>query len=260
MKTTLFAVALVVALSLSAVAANTKKPAPSIHLAGNSEVIQPPVDSPTNTPPSLCNPCLFYGGDINTSDLNAAGMSDENTLLIVGGASTYGAVNIPTGVTAKVYGIVFNIQASAAFDPMMATYDVRTGVTDGNGGTSILSGSGPVLVQPTGRNFLGLNEYTVAVSWSTALMLPSGEYWFNLTPQCLNTLDGSCNVGRQFASNTTQHTNNIHGSWQPGHEMFLNGFFGFYTFANWCDSNVAGFNGAQCSALSFGLRGTKLGS
>jgi hypothetical protein len=255
-KTTLLAFAFVVALSLSAVAANTK-PAPSVHLKGNSEVIQQAVDSPTNIPPALCNPCLFYGGDINTSDFNASGMSDENTLLIVGGGSTYAAVNIPAGVTAKVYGIVFNIQASAAFDPMMATYDVRTGVTDGNGGTSILSGSGPVLVQPTGRNFIGLNEYTVAVSWSTALMLPSGEYWFNLTPQCLNTLDGSCSIGRQFLSNTTQHTNNIHGSWQPGHEMFLNGFFGLFTFANWCDASVAGFNGAQCSAASFGLRGTK---
>jgi len=203
----------------------------------------------------LCNPCLFYGGDLNVSSINAAGMSDENTLLIAGGSSTYAAVNIPTGVTATVYGILFNIQADAAFDPLTASYDIRTGVSEGDGGTSIASGSGTAVVQPTGRNFLGLNEYTVAVSWSAAVTLTPGEYWFNVTPQCLNTLDGSCSVYRQFVSNTTLG-NSHHGSWQPLHEMFLNSAFFGFTWANWCDSSL-GFNSSQCGAMSFGLRGTE---
>jgi hypothetical protein len=251
-KTTLCAVALVVALSLTAVAA-TKKPAPSQHLAGTAGPAEPFKDSPSPAPPSLCHPCLFYGGDINTSDLNAAGMSDENTLLILGGSSTYAAVNIP--VTSTVYGILFNIQADAAFDPLTATYDIRTGVSEGNGGTSIASGSGAAVVQATGRNFLGLNEYTVSVSWSPAVTLTPGEYWFNTTPQCLNTLDGSCNVFRQFVSNS-QITNNLRGSWQPIHEMFLNSTFFGFTWANWCDSAL-GFNAKQCAGMSFALRGSE---
>jgi hypothetical protein len=255
-KTTLSAVALLLALSLTAVAA-TKKPATSQHLKGNSsEVLQAPRYNPNSIPPSLCSPCLFYGGDLNTNDLNAAGMSDENTLLILGGSSTYGAVNIPTGVTASVFGILFNVQASAAFDPLQASYDIRTGVSEGNGGTSIASGSGTAVVQPTGRNFIGLNEYTVAVSWSTPVSLTPGEYWFNVTPQCLNTLDGSCGVFRQFVSNTTQGANDIHGNWQPAHELFLNSSFFGFTWANWCDSSL-GFNANQCGYMSFGLRGTK---
>jgi hypothetical protein len=255
-KTTLSAVALLLALSLTAVAA-TKKPATSQHLKGNSSaVLQAPKNNPNSVPPSLCSPCLFYGGDLNPGDLNAAGMSDENTLLILGGSSTYGAVNIPTGVTASVYGILFNVQASAAFDPLAATYDIRTGVSEGDGGTSIASGSGTAVVQPTGRNFIGLNEYTVAVSWSTPVTLTPGEYWFNVTPQCLNTLDGSCSVFRQFVSNTTQGANDIHGNWQPAHEMFLNSSFFGFTWANWCDSSL-GFNAVQCGYMSFGLRGTK---
>jgi hypothetical protein len=251
-KTTLPAVAFVVALSLTAVAADSKVPA-SQHSAGNPSVIVKGFkDSPSPLPPALCNPCLFYSGDLNPTDPNAAGMSDENTLLIIGGSSTYGAVNIP--VAATVYGIVYNVQASAAFDPLQASYDVRTGVSEGNGGASIASGTGSIQVSATGRNFLGLYEYTIAVSLSAPLALGPGEYWFNATPECLNTLDGSCNVFRQFASNTTQEANNLHGSWQPVHEMFLNSSFFGFTWANWCDSSL-GFNNAQCAGLSFGLRG-----
>jgi hypothetical protein len=251
-KTTLSAVALVLALSLTAVAANTRKPAKSQHLAGAAGAASQFTDSPSPLPPALCHPCLFYGGDINTSDLNAAGMSDENTLLITGGSSTYGAVNIP--VTSTVFGILFNVQADAAFDPQTATYDIRQGVSEGNGGTSIASGSGTAVVQATGRNFLGLNEYTVAISWSSPVVLTPGTYWFNATPECLNTLDGSCSVFRQFVSNS-QITNNLNGSWQPIHEMFLNAPFFGLTWANWCDASVAGFNSKQCAGLSFALRG-----
>ncbi|MCU1300443.1 MAG: hypothetical protein JWQ87_727 [Candidatus Sulfotelmatobacter sp.] len=255
MKTTLFAFALVAALSLSAVAANSQKPAPSIHRAGDSSAQLPQANGFPSTPPPLCRPCLFYGGDISTSNPNAAGMSDENTLLIVGGGYTYGAVTIPAGVTGHVYGIVFNIQADAAFDPLTATYDIRTGVSENNGGTSLASGSGNAIVQATGRNFLGLNEYSVEVSFPTVTLTP-GTYWFNVEPQCLNTLDGSCNVFRQFVSNSNL-ANQINGTWQPVHQMYLNSSFFGFDFANWCDASVAGFNSIQCAGMSFGLRGTE---
>jgi hypothetical protein len=234
-------------------AANSNKPSPSIHRAGNASAPVPEgFNSHIPLPPALCSPCLFYGGDLNPSAINATGFSDENTLLIVGGGSTYGAVNIPT--TANVWGIVFNVQADAAFDPLVASYDIRTGVSEGNGGTSVASGTGAAVVSPTGRNFLGLNEYTVAVSWSTPVALAAGEYWFNATPECLNTLDGSCNVFRQFASNTTSLTNNLRGSWQPANEMFLNSTFFGLTYANWCDS-IFLLNKVQCGRMSFGVIG-----
>jgi hypothetical protein len=252
-KTTFFAIALVVALSLTASAAN-QKPATSQRRAGAPGEGQPYKDSPTPLVPALCQPCLFYGGDLNPSALNAVGLSDENTLLIgSGGGSTYAAVNIP--VTSTVFGIVFNVQADAAFDPLTASYDIRTGVSEGNGGTSIASGSGTVVVQPTGRSFIGVTEYTVAVSFSPGIVLSPGEYWFNTTPQCLNTLDGSCSAFRQFVSNSLG-ANNYHGSWQALHEMFFNSAFFGFTYANWCDSSL-GLNSIQCAGLSFGLRGAE---
>jgi hypothetical protein len=70
----------------------------------------------------------------------------------------------------------------------------------------------------------------------------------------LNTLDGSCNVFRQFVSNSNLG-NQIHGNWQPVHQMYLNSAFFGFDFANWCDSAL-GFNTIQCAGMSFGLRGT----
>jgi hypothetical protein len=249
-KTTLLAVTLVLALTLSAAAA--QKPAPSQHLAGSNAAEKM---SPPGIPPALCDPCLFYGGDLNTGSINAAGLSDENTLLILGGSSTYMSFTV-TGVSATVTGILFNVQADTNFDPQTATYDVRTGVTDGNGGTSIASGTAGITVASTGRNFIGLNEFTVAVNLATPLTLSAGEYWFNLTPACTNgAQDGSCSVGRIFVSNTTNRTNGVNAEAQIEGEMFLNsGFFGF-TYANWCDSSL-GLNSHQCAGGSWGLMGT----
>jgi hypothetical protein len=251
-KTTLFAATLVVALSLSAAAAQ-KKPVVSQHLAGNAD--EQLKMAPSGTPPARCKPCLFYGGDLDTSSLNAAGLSDENTLLIPG-SSTYGNFNVIPSVTLTITGILINVQADANFDPLTASYDIRSGVTEGNGGTSLASGSGNVTVDSTGRNFLGLNEYTVAVNLATPLVLGPGGYWFNLTPNCTNgAVDGSCNVGRFFVSNTTSQTNNVFGGRQKPHEMFLNSAFFGFTWADWCDSSL-GLNGNQCAGLSYGIMGT----
>jgi hypothetical protein len=252
-KITLFVLALVTTLSLSA-AAEQKKPAPAIVQHSGVESATRHVQSGgISVPPPSCNPCLFYGGDLNPNDPNADGFSDENTLLITGGSQTYGAVSIPSGPNANVTGILFNILATAAFDPYTATYDIRQGISEGNGGTDVSSGSASIAVAATGRNAFGLYEYTITATFSTVNLSP-GEYWFNLEPQCLNTLDGSCYVFRQFVSNTTQETNAVNGSWQPTGEMFFNSSYFGFTYANWCDSSL-GLNSEQCADMSFGLVG-----
>jgi hypothetical protein len=251
-KTTLFAATLVVAFSLSAAAAQ-KKPATSQHLAGNAN--EHVTIAPSGIPPALCRPCLFYGGDLDLSSFNAAGLSDENTLLIPG-SSTYGNFNVIPSVTLTITGILINVQADANFDPLTASYDIRSGVTEGSGGTSLASGTANATVATTGRNFLGLNEYTVAVNLATPLLLGPGGYWFNVTPNCTNgATDGSCSVGRFFVSNTTSETNNVNGGRQTAHEMFLNSSFFGFTWANWCDSSL-GLNSNQCAGLSYGIMGT----
>ena len=249
MKTTPFAATLVVALSLSAAA---QKPLVSRHSAGNPSAQAGPA---IQVPPPLCDPCLFYGGDLSPSDPNANGLSDENTLLYSNNV-TYGNFNVPSGLSITVTGVLVNVQADANFDPLMANYDVRQGVSEGNGGTDLATGTVSATVAPTGRTFLGFQEYTVAVNLTTPLVLGAGNYWFNVTPECLNgATDGSCSVGRFFASNVTGRTNSIHGAGESNHEMFLNSPFFGITWANWCDSFL-GLNGQACNGLSFGLMGT----
>jgi hypothetical protein len=240
-KRTLFATALAITLSLTAAAQHSKKPALSQHRAGNPGAeLRDTKENPNPAVPALCSPCLMYGGDLNPSDANAAGMSDENTLLILGGSSTYSELSIPSGTTVTVKGLLFNIQASAAFDPLNASYDIRTGVSEGDGGTSIASGTTDI-------------EYSVVVVFPS-LTLSAGNYWVNVTPTCTNTLDGSCSVFRQFVSNTTERTNALHESWQPEHEMFLNSSYFGFTWSNWCDSSL-GFNPSQCGYMSYGVLG-----
>src|SRR5258708_22575362 len=154
-KKTLFATTLVLALTLTAAA--QKKPAASQHLAGSSEET---VLAPAGTPPGLCSPCLFYGGDLNVSDSNAAGLSDENTILIPG-SSTYAAFNVPSGVTAGVTGILINVQADVNFDPQQAGWDIRTGVSEGNACTSNASGTNSIMLAGTWRFLSGLKSCTV---------------------------------------------------------------------------------------------------
>lgn len=253
MKRALFVTALVITLISLSAAAATKQESALSRSGDPSKKNQ--IHKGSAVPPPSCSPCLFYGGDLNPTDANADGFSDENTLL-VNGSSTYGAVSIPAGPNASVTGILVNVLATAAFDPFTATYDIRQGVSEGSGGTEVSSGSGSVTVAATGRNAFGLYEYTVTVTFSAVTLVP-GEYWFNLTPQCTNTLDGSCTVFRQFASNTTQETNAVNGGWQPDNEMFLNSAYFGETYANWCDS-AFGLNTEQCDWLSFGLVGELL--
>jgi hypothetical protein len=126
-------------------------------------------------------------------------------------------------------------------------------VSEGDGGTSIACGTAHIEVAQTGRVFLGAYEYSVVVRFPR-ITLVSGEYWINVTPHCTDRLDGSCIVFGQFVSNTTSKTNNLRGSWQPAHEMFLNSPLSGVTWANWCDPDQD-LNNVQCARLSFGLLG-----
>ena len=203
-------------------------------------------------PPALCKPCLFYGGDVDPADPNSYGLQDENTLFYPN-TSTYGAVKVPKGHNVLVEGILFQIDFETLFllDPRGVTWEIRKGVEEGNGGTVIDSGQGPVAVQTTGRIING-PEYTVAIKLPNPIDLPAGTYWFNITPPCVNKRDSECETIQYGVSNTTQQTNSFRGGLQPVDEIFINSQYYNYSWVNWCTLNI---NHAGCATLSFGLMG-----
>jgi hypothetical protein len=216
----------------------------------------PPSVSAQSGPPSLCKPCLFYGGDYNPSDPNSVSFSNENTLTYPN-TRTYGAILMPPNHTVSVEGILFQIQfveTNTTLDPDGVTWEIRTGLKDGSGGTVVASGKGPVAKQATGRTGNGF-EYTVRVKLDPPVQLTgSGKgtlYWFNLTPQCINKNDPVCATNTYTVSNTTGQTNSFRPRAQAVDQIFFDN-----RETNWQNVCQLGLNGSQCGYLSFGLTGT----
>ena len=211
-------------------------------------------------PPAICKPCLFYGGDLNASDPSAAVFPNENTE-IISETETYGAISIPKSKEVAVEGILFQTVIEFGpplLDPKQASWEIRTDIFSG-GGTVVASGGGSVYMRPTGRNYRGWPEYTIAVEVNPPVKLSGGSkypgtmYWFNLTPQCTNTDDEECYNLQYFASNTTQLTNGFRTFAQATDQIALDSQ---YFEWDWSQCGTAGYSGQQCADLSFGLIGT----
>jgi hypothetical protein len=208
---------------------------------------------PASTLPSLCKPCIFYGGDNNQNDPNTEGFPDGNTLSMPD-TTTYAAVDVPATAKGVITGILFMIYADQTeFNPQTATYDIRVGLSDGNSGTSVASGSGPAYIT-LGQDGPLIAIWQVAVNLAPPLTVKRGiRYWFNLSPQCTDGSDQGCHE-QFFEMNTTQETNGLNANAQPANQMFFNSALYGYSWVNWCDPAL-GLNAQQCARASFGLMG-----
>jgi len=173
-------------------------------------------------------PCYFYGGDLDLNDPNANGLANENDAIVGGdpyGAATYQNFLVSgNGVT--VTGLLTNNLSELT--PNSGYWEIRSGLSEGNSGTLIASGTetGANFRQsPTGRGIFGIVEYTDAVKLSNPVTLPGGTYWFATVPVC-PTCDG-----RSFNSNT-DGLNSV-GTQNSGQQFFNSPFFGTnFTNAN----------------------------
>lgn len=170
--------------------------------------------------------CGFYGGDFNHNDPNANGLANENDA-IVGGAP-YGAATYQNFVTygdEYIAGMATN--NLSGLNPKTAYWEIRSGVSEGDGGTLIASGTGLTANQATGRTDFGYNEYTNFVSpggWGVYLQGP-GTYWMAVVP------NDPSNANRSFNSNTAG-LNSV-GEQISGQQFWNSAFFGVnFTNAN----------------------------
>jgi hypothetical protein len=215
-----------------------------------------PMSSPeSSTQPSYCNPCLFYGGDLDPTAANAQGFANENTQPSIGlAATTYPAVHVPSGIKGwEVTGLVTNNQSNngGVLDPNQATWSISKNVSTGNAGTTIASGTATASVGPTGRSVFGFTEYWVSVTFSPVRLNPGGNYWISVVPQCTNANDPACGSAEFFLSNTNQL--NAYPAPIVGHTglgFFNSSYFGF-DYAPLCTVSLNG-----CQYSSFGVIGT----
>ena len=168
--------------------------------------------------------CAFYGGDLNLGDPNQNGLANENDAIVGGspyGAAVYQNFNWGGG---SVTGLATN--NLSGLNPTTAYWEIRSGVSEGNGGTLIASGTAATSNQATGRSDFGFNEYTNFVSVNVSL--GAGQYWMAVVP------NDPGNANRSFNSDT-DGTNSI-GSQTSNQQFFNSAFFG----ANFTNTNNEG--------------------
>jgi hypothetical protein len=129
---------------------------------------------------------LWYNGDFDGRD----GGANQDGGQFGAGFSSYIYDNFtgpPSGQTWTVTGVFSNNLLAVGLNTAITTADweIRTGVSEGNGGTVVASASAaPATVTATGRSGFGDSEYTVMVTGLNVTLpgLSSGFYFLAVVP------------------------------------------------------------------------------
>jgi hypothetical protein len=138
---------------------------------------------------ALAGPVLWYNGDWDFVD----GIANQRNTA-VSDAAIYDNFVVPA--PGWLITAVFSNNPSDLTSIAGADWEIRSGISPGNGGTLIASGTGVAASwTPTGRSGFGYTEYQVYVG-GLNLSLPPGQYWLMVRP----VGSGS---GRSFVSVTS---------------------------------------------------------
>jgi hypothetical protein len=141
------------------------------------------------TPPPYCNPCLFYGGDFDPNGPYPNILSNGDDLEVQG--TVYVPFAVPPNQTWTVTGLFSNnLLTRVSLAPPEIEWSISTGISQGNAGTVIASGTAKATLTPTGRNWEGMSEYTALgrLSGDELVTLTPGHYWMTAVPVCTSTL------------------------------------------------------------------------
>jgi hypothetical protein len=152
---------------------------------------------------------IFYGGD---PDLVNGLSAEFNT--VISDAYTFDDFDHPGGTIASIFGNYF-----ADITPSGFEWEIRQGMSVGNGGALMASGStdGSWTWAPNGFNNFGFLGYTM-VADITDVSLPAGTYHLALSPR-------GQGFGRSFVQ-TTSGANSIGSPIGNGNSFFHSSFFG----------------------------------
>ena len=170
--------------------------------------------------------CLFYGGDFDPNNPNANGLPNENDALVHGdpyGAATY--QNFIYDGHSPITGLFTNNFIITNTVPKIGYWEIRSGVSEGNGGTLVASGTGVLTNTPTGISDFGFPIFTDSVTFSP-MILAAGTYWFSVVPECSPT----CGENSRSYNANTLGLNSV--GTQINNEQFFNSSFFGVNFTN----------------------------
>lgn len=156
-----------------------------------SAVQQPEEVTPLSAAPSYCSPCLYYSGDLDTSNVNSGALADGIATFDV--AYLYTPFTVPTGHwhVKKLFVNIINPHPSAELDPKTAAWAIWQDTADGVPGVLLATGMSTITATPTGRTENGIGpEYTIIVAGKVTLK--AGTYFMNVLPQCSNPSNANC--------------------------------------------------------------------
>ena len=143
----------------------------------------------------------WYGGDFD----NRNGAPNEINGLLAD-ARTYDDFTLSGATTVNA---VFSHNLWDTFTSTQAAVEIRTGVSVGNAGTLVFSGTFPASVTDTGRSGFGMTEKKVRVS-GLSVNLNAGTYFLSVTPigngvgrSYVSTAAGVNGVGIPLANGNT---------------------------------------------------------
>lgn len=123
--------------------------------------------------PTTAQAQLWYNGDLDRFDGLWSGSNASVS------AYTYDNF-VVTGAGWTINSIFGNFLSNGSWST--ASYEIRTGISVGNGGTIVTSGTGVAATQTaTGNTAFGLTEYLTTIS-GLSIFLNPGTYWLGIAP------------------------------------------------------------------------------
>jgi hypothetical protein len=151
---------------------------------------------------------LWYNGDYDNRD----SLTNESQVPVNTGSGyvlekslVYDNFIVPTGQTWTLTSLFSNNQIAYYANPTTATWEIRSGVSAGNGGTLVASGDSAATltaVTTVSGYYYAAPEYTVSVAVSN-ITLTAGTYWLAVAP------DSAGYYGDQSYIETTSGANAV---------------------------------------------------
>jgi hypothetical protein len=207
-------------------------------------------------PPSFCKPCLWYAGDFNPNNSKANAISNERDIT-VNQSAVYVPFTVPKGKIWRVTGAFGIVLATVdVIDPAQADWSFSKGVSTGNAGKLIKSGTSAATFKTLGCNG-GIEIHCLGILVKgLKVTLKAGRYWLTVVPYCTNQNDSQCGSARYFLADVEDNPplNHFGPKDVLDASYFTAQSFGFFFAPTWGPSGVC--VGLGCDMFSAGLLGT----